>query len=486
MTMALLALCTTTVRAQQTQQTGAQPGATVLTAASPDPQAGTDQTPVDNSTPPAGQVSTPTQTMTPISGVQVLAPSFGGDSHDFVLPALGCADHADTNPTGYEKHASLFSETTCAASLTLQRVGRNTQFNLEDAGGAFFFAPNTSTKTDPNAKQYGAFDELGVSAEITGRRWKWILGDQGMYLPESPMGFPGFAGVASYGAGMGGSGTSTAPAFNSAFQPNQGIYSGLTSRVSDLAETEVQYIINARSTVTASGMFGTLQSLSPGFLDDDSATFMVGYNRFFGRGDVAALTYVESHYVFSGDNPGIATRGVSFLYGHTFSPKLSVQLSVAPMENVISEPQGGTLTRFFMSTFDSLDYRDGRWDTQLRFQRGTTEGAGVLAGSARNTVQGSAGREFWRKFHAAFQASYSRNQSITLASMGATSYDYVQGGLNLSREFGPHISMYLNYQAQRQVSNAPICLNANNCSTVFIQQVLGAGFSWHARALNVE
>jgi hypothetical protein len=45
MTMALLALCTTTVRAQQTQQTGAQPGATVLTAASPDPQAGTDQDP---------------------------------------------------------------------------------------------------------------------------------------------------------------------------------------------------------------------------------------------------------------------------------------------------------------------------------------------------------------------------------------------------------------------------------------------------------
>ncbi|HMD83672.1 MAG TPA: hypothetical protein VKO18_03095 [Terriglobia bacterium] len=483
--IALLALWATTSRAQQA---GAQVGQTLLTAAFPPPQLGTGQTP--GSVPDSSQepVSPPVGTMSPLSGAQVLTPGFTGEAHSFVLPVLGCTEYANTNPTGYKQTSSLLSETTCTAALTLQRLGKHSQLNLDDAGGGMFFSSSLQPGTATSTNRYKVFDELGISEQVSGNRWNWLVGDQGAYLPETPEGFAGLGGgLANYIGGAGGVSTfSNAPSLNSAYQPNQALYTGLSTRFSDLATTEFEYSLSGKSVLTTTALVGTLQYITPGFIDDTYWMLMTGYNYSFGRGDEIALMYEENHFLFTGGNPGFVNRGLSALYGHRINGRLSIELSAAPMVNVIPEPHGRTLTAFFMSTYDSLEYVTGKSIASFSVSRVMAGDAGVATGAERNMVQASYGRRLTQRLHGSVRSSFANTKSIAQQTAGGSlEANYLEAGLNLERDFGRHVSLYLNYNVQRQVSNRSICVGAD-CATAFLRQVGGIGFNWHVRRVNVE
>ena len=179
---------------------------------------------------------------------------------------------------------------------------------------------------------------------------------------------------------------SSAPALNSAFSPNQSIYSGVARRFTDLAVSELHYLVGPRTILTATVMFGTQQFLAPGFLDSLSLSVIGGYNRTFGRGNEIALAYDDMHYSFSASQQGFSARGASILFGRPINRKLTVELSVAPMAR-----EAGATTHFFLGTYDSLGYRALRWDGTLRFDRTLTGGAGFLAGAERTQVMAHAG-----------------------------------------------------------------------------------------------
>jgi hypothetical protein len=419
--------------------------------------------------------------------VQVLAPTFGGTSENYLLPALACTEHATTNPTGVNRSAGFFSETSCAGNLTVQRVGRSNQLNLGYTGGGFFYNRPYRTGTAEDIKRYGTAQELELFEQVHGRRWEWMVGDQGMYLPEGPLGYAGFAGLTSFAGGMGGGAMASSPAMNSAFSPNQSIYGGLSRRFSDLATTEFQYVVGPRTTFTATGMFGTLQFLTPGYINERYWVVMTGYNRTFGRGSEFAVNYDETHFNFGASQQAFITRGASVLYGRQISAKFSVEVSVAPMAREISVPGVGSTTNLFVGTADSLRYRAARWDGTLAFDRTLGGGAGYLAGAERTMVTASLGRELSRRVDGVLNMGYANNRAMTQSSAATArpSYDYVHAGVTLSREMGRHMSMYLNYSVQRQVANTSLCEGAT-CSRVYFQQVGGFGINWHAQPIKIH
>ncbi len=424
--------------------------------------------------------------MTPISGAQTLAPTFGETRLSYVVPALACTEYATSNPSGYNQNQGLFSQTSCAGNVTLQKVGQHTQFNLDYTGGVFYYAPQVQQGNQTDISQFGTAHALGVYEQVNGARWNWMVGDQGTYLPESPMGFAGFAGLTSFGGGMGGSAISNAPALNPAFSPNQSIYGGLANRFSNLAMTEVSYLASPRSTFTGTAMFGTLQFLTEGYSDERYWIAMAGYNHMLSRADEVALAYQEMHFNF-GAGQNLITRGASFLYGRTLNQHFTIQLSVAPMEQESNYPQTGTLRDFFVGTYDSLLYAGGRWNGSLTFEHVLTGGAGVLAGAELNMVRGDVGRQLSRTWHGSVNVGFSNNralQSNPSANTRAT-YDYWQAGASLSHEFGPHISMYLNYEFARQTSNTNVCVGGA-CRDLYYRQMGGVGISWHARPIKIE
>jgi hypothetical protein len=421
--------------------------------------------------------------MPPLSGAKVLAPTFGGTSEDYLLPALACTEHASTNPNGINHNSGLFSETSCGGNLTLQRVDRHNQLNLDFTGGGFYY--NRPYETE--SKQYGTAGELAVFEQVTGRRWNWMVGDQGTYLPAGSMGSQEFAGLSSFAGGMGGAAMSSAPALNAGFSPNQSIYGGELRRLSDLALSELSYVVGPRSTFTATGMFGTLQFFTPSSIDERYWIVMTGYNRTFGRSNEVALNYEEMHFNFGASQQGFLTRGASILYGRRISSKLAVELSVAPMAREISLPQAGSTTNFFLGTYDSLSYRALRWDGTLGFDRTLAGGGGVIAGAERTMAIASLGRQLSRRVHGSLNVSYSNNRSLAQSTPGVArpTYDYVEAGVHLNHELSQHISMYLNYNVQRQTSNTALCEGAT-CSTLYFRQVGGFGINWHARPIKIH
>jgi hypothetical protein len=279
---------------------------------------------------------------------------------------------------------------------------------------------------------------------------------------------------------------SSAPALGTAFAPNQSMYGGLARRFSDEAETQVNYQVSPRSTVTASAMFGTLQYLTPGFIDDRYWMATLGYNRTIGRADELAFTYDEMHFNF-GASQNMVSRGASILYGHQLSQRFTVELSVAPADRELSLPGVSSSGKLFVGTYDTLSYRGERWDGSVSFSRTLGGGAGLIAGAERSAVMGSLGRQLTRHWHGEFSSSYANNRGFRPATSTAAepSYDYVEGGVDLSREFGPHVSAYINYSVQRQTGNTAICVGGN-CQGVYFRQVGGMGISWHARPIKIE
>ena len=135
-------------------------------------------------------------------------PHFGGDSEIYGRRPLRAQSTPRTNPNGLNRNSGLFSESSCAGKLTLQRVDRHSQLNLDFTGGSFDY----NRSYDDGNKQYGTAGELSVFEQVTGRRWNWMAGNQGSYLPEGAVGFEPFAGLSTFAGGMGGSALSSAPA----------------------------------------------------------------------------------------------------------------------------------------------------------------------------------------------------------------------------------------------------------------------------------
>ena len=473
-TIALVAIGTTTLEAQQAV---GQTGETLLMPTFSMPALGSSETSVNAPNLSEGQPSAPAP-MPPLSGAQVLAPNLGGTPQSYWAPALACTEYATTSPNGLNRNSGLFSESSCAANLTLQKVDRHSQLNLAFTGGSFDYNRSYEEAT----KQYGTAGELTVFEQVKGRRWNWMAGNQGSYLPEGSVGFEPFAGLSTFAGGMGGGAMSSAPALNTALSPNQSIYSGVARRFSNLALSELNYAVGPRTKLTATVVFGTQQFLDPGFLDSLSLSVIGGYNRTFGRGNEIALAYDDMHYSFSASRQGFSARGASILYGRPIRGKLTVDLSVAPMARETS-----STTHFFFGTYDSLGYRFLRWDGTLRLDRTLTGGAGFLAGAERTQVTAMLGRQLSRRVHGSLNVAYANNLSVTQGSSAASlpSYDYVQAGANLTHELGRHISMYLDYSFQRQTSNTPLCEGAT-CSTEYFRQIGGFGINWHAQPMKLQ
>jgi hypothetical protein len=420
--------------------------------------------------------------MTPLSGARVLAPIFGATTESYWVPALACTEYATTDPNGLKGNSSLFSESSCAGSVTLQKVGQRSQLNLDMTGGGFYY----NRPYEQENKQYGTAGQLSLFDQINGGRWNLTLGDMGSYLPEGSIGYNPFAGLASFAGGMGGGAAANAPALNSGLSPNQSIYGGVARRFSDLALTDFSYMASARTTITGTMMFGTQQYLEPGNIDERSWTASSGFNYVFGRSQEFALTYEEMHFNFGAGEQSFFTRGASFLYGRPVGRKFTVELSVAPTARTVTVPQEGSTTGFYLGTYDSLELRGERWSGMLRFNRTLTGGAGVLAGASRDQVYGEIGRQLTRRVHGAVTAGYSENKSVAQTQSGPQpEFSYVEAGANLTHEFTPHVSMYLNYNVQHQTSNTPLC-QAAGCSTLYFRQIAGFGISWHARPIKIQ
>lgn len=446
------------------------------------------------------QVSTAASGVPYLMGAKQFGPGWIGATPSYLIPSFQWTAFADSNGGYGSDNQTPFYEGSAVGSLTLQRVGRNSQFNLSYAGGAEFYSQGViDTTTNPRNSHESTFHQVAVGESVIGRRWGLYIGDKASYLPESPGGFTGFGGLQSFNEGLGGSVFSTAGNLNPLLEPDQSILT-FARRISNASIGEFQYSISPRTSFNVTGAYGMLYFIDSGFNNENYTDLLAGLTHVLGRRDYVGVTYQESMTHFNPDGQDLRQHGVLLSYGHRFLGKLSFEVSGGPSLNQFTNPAGGSSSEIqfanlpegssseiFWDILGTLQYKWGQTDFSASFGRSTTGGSGVLLGAETNQVQAQIGRTLFRISHLQLNMGYSQNQSLSYATTEANLAESKgwNGGINLSRELGRHLSFYIEYNIQRQVANSSLCV-ANRCGVTFVQQTGGIGLNWHTRPLRLE
>jgi len=459
-----------------------QPG-TVTQGVSPEAS----QTPGGIQVPAEEGAGTPTRRLPPLSGATVLTPGSAGEEMNYLLWSMLWTGVGDTNTESGPGQSNLRTESVPLLNLTLQRLGRHSETNLDYSGGGFFYGQQLPVTNNIRVSPNNTIQRADVSDSLAWRRWNLLLSDQVAYLPESPLGFPGFNGLGSFNSGLGGNYLSQQPTTNPLLNPDQSLLTSPGTRVSNSFVTDLGYSLGARSTLTATGSYSSLTFLEPGFINSQYILVQAGFSQDLSSRDEFAIAYSHFFVKFNSQNHDVLDRGVVLTYGHVLSGRLSLQLSAGPSLVQIALPQGGDTSRGFLSTYDALKYRSGKYDASISFTRAITGGAGLLFGAETDLALASGGRRLWRRGRIELRSGREFGKSLTGQSPEARRVEFEnwQGGLSLNREFSDRLSVFLGYDYVRQVQNSLICAN-DRCGDLVIRQLATVGVNWHGRPVRIH
>ncbi len=445
-------------------------------------QANGGQTNTSSAVEPAPQGSSP---VSPIVGAKEFGLGSTGESQSYFIPSFQYTGYADTNPGFTGSGEKRILQSTYVGSITLQKVTRETQFNLNYAGGAEFYNRLLTPTPTSGGSSYGTFHQLGLGESVNWRRWQLFLGDEGSYLPESPGGFTGFGGLQSFNAGLGGSALSTGGSMNGLLQPSQSILGAFARRLSNTSISQLQYAATARTTFAVTGAYGVLNFLDSGFTDDEYFSLLASGTHAFSPGNSVSVTYLHTLIHFHSPHQDILDRGLILSYGHKILGRLAFETSAGYLLDQFAIPTGGSVTQGFITTYDSLQYRWRRSDFRASFNRNITDGSGILRGAETDLLEGSVGRQFFRTTYLSLDFGHAYNQSLSqaMANRRAKAETW-EGGIHLSRELGSHLSFYIQYNVQRQTANASLC-TPSGCGVTFFRQTGGIGMNWHTRPMRL-
>src|SRR5262249_13285836 len=207
---------------------------------------------------PEPPLAMPTPDARPLSGVEQFTLGQMGKRRSYLLPSFEFFESADTNSSitstnsgTTTSQSNVDAVTTLLGRMSLQRIWSRYQLTADFTGGGYLY----DTRSDLNS----LIDQFSLSQRINWRRWSLLLGDRVSYLPEASFGFSG-----PYYSGLPGT---TPVNFNPLFEPNQSILTARSSRLSNSVVGEVDFNINPRSSVTASGAYEILRFPGASFID---------------------------------------------------------------------------------------------------------------------------------------------------------------------------------------------------------------------------
>jgi len=418
----------------------------------------------DNSAPAAddGYQEGLTADTRPLSGAQDVTLGSSVRAKDYLVPSLRFVQMADSNALSQTSGSGeLQAVSSFSGGLELQRKWRHSQLAVQYAGGGTFYQ---------DAPLNSSFHQFEMAESMTGRRWSLLLSDQLGYSSGASFGF----GVAGLGGNLSSS-VGSQPGFglaglNQAYLPNQSILTSRTSRLSNAALAQVEYHLNSRSSLTASGSYGLLQFLDSGFVSGNQIGFSGGYNHSLNAHDSVAVTYNYSLFRFDDFERRIESHSAELAYGRRLTGRLGLEIAAGPQwTHVEGSPR--SFANVFLSGRSTLRYRLHRMELSLNSTHGTSGGSGVLAGAKSHVVQVAVSRDF-RRWAGSFHLGYAHNSG--LEERGSFHSSFL--GAQWSRRAGRLTRLFFNYDLQRQTSGAPRLL----------RHVFGLGLQWDFRPMRLD
>jgi hypothetical protein len=444
----------------------------------------------------------------------------------FLLPGLHFSESADSNVANTLGGSSVSTVTRGLGSLTLQKLWRNYDVAMDYIGGVSYY----------NRKGVGLeqLQQLDIDNRINWKRGQLAIRDSFSYLPEGSFGFGAYGGGGAYSAGLGGLGAGLlgASAFGGASNNSLGggsaISLGQVPRLSNLGLLDIVENLTPKSSVTAAVGYGLVHFygnlISPtgtqenvNFIGSREFSANAAYDRTLNAKDQVALSYGYQAFDFSTAGTAFHTNVVQAMYGHRISGRLDFVIGAGPQFTHIEStgfvcnlqgvpqslcgllggtlvPQAQTANHIGLSGRVSLRYKFPRTTLSLTYQRYTTSGSGLFAGSRSDIVHLDARRPLSRVWDAFADIGYSRNSRLQLggAAVNANVFTYGFAGVGLHRQFGRSLRGFVSYQFNDLSfdTSCPVLTTSGAttvaCSRISQRHVGSIGLDWTPRPIRLD
>ena len=419
-----------------------------------------------------------------LAGVLDFSLGFPNERRSFWQPYLTVNATVDSDPLGLTNHSGWAGYSTVLGGIELRKFSGISDLTLSYIGGGSF----------SNAGSVGDFvtQQAGLAERISMHRLNLSFFDQFDYIPEAGFGYQGLSGsLLPEGGAIG---------LQNSFLFGQSILTARGQRALNTSLGQADVLISPRSTLTVAGGYSFLQFFDNDLLNSSDIIFQAGYTRQFGPENALGAIYRFNGYRYGSLGQSINDNTVYLSYGRRLTGRLALRLAAGPEFAYFQLPINGAtptsgtptsgpsatmnqaLVTYSLST--SLAYSLARTTLGLGFDRGVSDGSGVLAGAITDTVRATVAHQLARTFAGKLSFGYSHNNGLAVITpstpaSGAQSYDYWFGSVSLTHPFGRTADCFVSYQTQYQTSNSTFCIGPT-CETSVTRQIISMGFSWRA------
>jgi hypothetical protein len=328
------------------------------------------------------------------------------------------------------------------------------------------------------------FVSLGFSQVANVGKWNFVLSDNFSYLP----------GTAASGlSGVPGNGDLGVNPIQIGGDSAQGVLTNFSNRVSNTIGGSVSRQLTGKTSLNAGGSYSTTRFLdntltssnsSGAGLDNDSVSGQGGINHQLDARTSFGGSYAYSTYSYSGNNFGIAEPGfysqtASGVYSHSFSRKLSINLSAGPQWTTIQTSTSSRSTSLFVDA--SAAYTGKSANSTLTFVRSTNNGYGALGGSLSNGVSFTFSRKLGVVWNLSATSSYTRSSNLLAIGIGSFSSDTYVESAQISRAIVRSLSGFLSYTIENQSTSGGGAIDVYSGTS----QTLGFGITYSPSALHL-
>lgn len=406
-------------------------------------------------------------------GPETLSPGTGTREPTFFAPSLQIMERAATNtPLGGPQRFNTVDS--IVVGLAGASIGRHSRTIAEYGGNVTVY--NQLSKLDSTAHQ------VGLTWTYQAARWSWLVDERASLLPETGLGYAGFGMLGNLGFGLGGGFGSNLGSMNPNFNPQQTIFTGHGNRITDGTAMAVEYLASPRTSVAMSASYGLLTFLKKGNIDSTQKLASISVNHSLTARDYVAVSYGFSQFQFQPIGESFRVHYGQLGYGHRVLGKISFSAGGGPELLETHNPFFGTVTSLTWMADGSVQWRSTRNKFAFTAMRSTSNGGGVFAGSIADRFMLNWNHQLGRKWNGSIGSGYARNtrlpQTFLFFATPETSIDSVYGVTTLSRSFGQHMHMFLQYEVWDQTSRT----RGNG----YLNHAAELGIEWHRRPILIE
>lgn len=358
----------------------------------------------------------------------------------------------------YSANGNTDCQTAVSGDFTYSQSSVHGSLNVKYDGGALLHSGDST--------QNSIFQNISANQAFQVRRWTFTFGDTFSYLPQAP--FANGSGIAGLqlSAGL------PSNNLNSGLLPGNSILISDTARISNDGDGQVKYLLTRATSLTGSVSYGLLHYVAAPTLNTHQEVVTGGLNHETRRSQVG-IQYQYSQYDYDAFDDTTKSQLLQLMYSRVLGKRFRMDGWVGP-QFLQTSGIGGEINQVSSAGSIGVSYSGKRDQVQVRYQRSSNSGSGLLLGAVSDEIDLSASRTF-RKWGLTALESYVTSSGVTKGQQTVTR----SLGAQISREFNRTAGAYLSYTYRSQ-SATNLCFSGT-CAFDGGQNTGGVGVYWHPR-----